>query len=291
MLRVRRFSLRELRVATNNFSNKYIIGNRFGKVYKGRLADGSLVAVKRLKHEGNHFTQLQFQIQVEIISRVVHPNVVRLLGFCTTPKEWLLIYPFMVNGSVASCLRERTESQPPLDWPVRKRIALGAARGLAYLHDECDEKIIHRDVTAGNIYLDEDFEVVVGNFELAILMGHNVTHVTTSVHGTSGHIAPEYLSMGTCSEKTDVFNYGIFLLELITGQGTFDLERLANDEDMRLLDWVKTILEERKWEMIVDPASGGNHMEEGVERLIQIVLLCTQTKPEGRPRCWKLSGC
>jgi somatic embryogenesis receptor kinase 1 len=115
---------------------------------------------------------------------------------------------------------------------------LGSARGLSYLHDHCDPKIIHRDVKAANILLDEDFEAVVGDFGLAKLMDYKDTHVTTAVRGTIGHIAPEYLSTGKSSEKTDVFGYGITLLELITGQRAFDLARLANDDDVMLLDWV-----------------------------------------------------
>ncbi|WVY93423.1 hypothetical protein V8G54_032511 [Vigna mungo] len=303
---LKRFSLRELQVATDNFSNKHILGRGgFGKVYKGRLADGSLVAVKRLKEERTQGGELQFQTEVEMISMAVHRNLLRLRGFCMTPTERLLVYPFMANGSVASCLRgsnlnkflnsskfqiqmnavyveflhvqfytetdfvyvdlvveERQESQPPLGWPERKRIALGSARGLAYLHDHCDPKIIHRDVKAANILLDEEFEAVVGDFGLAKLMDYKDTHVTTAVRGTIGHIAPEYLSTGKSSEKTDVFGYGVMLLELITGQRAFDLARLANDDDVMLLDWVKGLLKDRKLETLVDADLQGNYIDE-----------------------------
>ena len=254
-----------------------------------------MVAVKRLKEERTPGGELQFQTEVEMISMAVHRNLLRLRGFCMTPTERLLVYPYMANGSVASCLRgmasfctclsknhsfvvasvflltimfdvgfkdylfnilkgtnlqisnficgyliERPANQLPLDWPTRKRIALGSARGLSYLHDHCDPKIIHRDVKAANILLDEEFEAVVGDFGLAKLMDYKDTHVTTAVRGTIGHIAPEYLSTGKSSEKTDVFGYGIMLLELITGQRAFDLARLANDDDVMLLDWVCT---------------------------------------------------
>ncbi|PPD85121.1 hypothetical protein GOBAR_DD17956 [Gossypium barbadense] len=282
---LKRFSLRELQVATDNFSNKNILGRGgFGKVYKGRLADGSLVAVKRLKEERTQGGELQFQTEVEMISMAVHRNLLRLRGFCMTPTERLLVYPFMVNGSVASCLRERSEFQPALDWAIRKRIALGAARGLAYLHDHCDPKIIHRDVKAANILLDEEFEAVVGDFGLAKLMDYKDTHVTTAVRGTIGHIAPEYLSTGKSSEKTDVFGYGVMLLELITGQRAFDLARLANDDDVMLLDWVKGLLKERKLETLVDSDLNGNYIDEEVEQLIQVALLCTQGTPMERPK-------
>ncbi len=129
--------------------------------------------------------------------------------------------------------------RPALDWPTRKRIALGSARGLLYLHEHCDPKIIHRDVKAANILLDEDFEAVVGDFGLAKLLDHQDSHVTTAVRGTVGHIAPEYLSTGQSSEKTDVFGYGVLLLELITGQRAFEFGRLSNHNDMMLLDWVR----------------------------------------------------
>ncbi|KAL2894380.1 LRR receptor kinase BAK1, partial [Bienertia sinuspersici] len=282
---LKRFSLRELQVATDSFSNKNILGRGgFGKVYKGRLADGSLVAVKRLKEERTPGGELQFQTEVEMISMAVHRNLLRLRGFCMTPTERLLVYPYMANGSVASCLRERPPNELPLDWPTRKRIALGSARGLSYLHDHCDPKIIHRDVKAANILLDEEFEAVVGDFGLAKLMDYKDTHVTTAVRGTIGHIAPEYLSTGKSSEKTDVFGYGIMLLELITGQRAFDLARLANDDDVMLLDWVKGLLKEKKLEMLVDPDLQSNYIDTEVEQLIQVALLCTQGNPMDRPK-------
>ncbi|XP_044469160.1 somatic embryogenesis receptor kinase 2-like isoform X2 [Mangifera indica] len=282
---LKRFSLRELQVATDTFSNKNILGRGgFGKVYKGRLADGALVAVKRLKEERTPGGELQFQTEVEMISMAVHRNLLRLRGFCMTPTERLLVYPYMANGSVASCLRERPPSEPPLDWSTRKRIAIGSARGLSYLHDHCDPKIIHRDVKAANILLDEEFEAVVGDFGLAKLMDYKDTHVTTAVRGTIGHIAPEYLSTGKSSEKTDVFGYGIMLLELITGQRAFDLARLANDDDVMLLDWVKGLLKEKKLDMLVDPDLQNNYVETEVEQLIQVALLCTQSSPMDRPK-------
>ncbi|KAA8536483.1 hypothetical protein F0562_028961 [Nyssa sinensis] len=258
------------------------------EVHLGQLKRFSLrelqVAVKRLKEERTQGGELQFQTEVEMISMAVHRNLLRLRGFCMTPTERLLVYPFMANGSVASCLRDRPATQPPLDWPIRRRIALGAARGLAYLHDHCDPKIIHRDVKAANILLDEEFEAVVGDFGLAKLMDYKDTHVTTAVRGTIGHIAPEYLSTGKSSEKTDVFGYGVMLLELITGQRAFDLARLANDDDVMLLDWVKGLLKEKKLETLVDADLQGNYNDEEVEQLIQVALLCTLGTPMERPK-------
>ncbi|GJV79903.1 brassinosteroid insensitive 1-associated receptor kinase 1-like protein isoform X1, partial [Tanacetum coccineum] len=282
---LKRFSLHELQVANANFSNRHIIGRgSFGKVYKGLLADGTLVAVKRLNEERTQGGELQFQTEVEMIIMAVHRNLLRLSGFCKTPTERLLVYPYMANGSVASRLRERPDTQEPLDWSIRKRIALGSARGLACMHDHHDSKIIHRDVKAANILLDEEFEALVGDFGLAKLMDHEDTHVTTAVRGTIGHIAPEYLSTGKASEKTDVFGYGVMLLELITGQRAFDLARLANDDDVMLLDWVKELLKEKKLETLVDADLKGNYIDDEVEQLIQVALLCTQGTPLERPK-------
>ncbi|CAL4900225.1 unnamed protein product [Urochloa decumbens] len=282
---LKRFSLRELKVATDGFTNKNILGRGgFGKVYRGRLADGSLVAVKRLKKERTPGMELQFQTEVEMSGMVVvHRNLLRLCGFCMTATEWLLVYPYMANGTVASRLRERKPFEPPLDWQTRIRIALGSARGLSCLHDQCDPKIIHRDIKAANILLDEDFEAVVGHFNLAKLMDHEDTDVTTAVRGTIGHIAPEYLSTGKCSQKSDVFGYGMMLLELITGQRAFDLARLANDEDVMLLDWVKGLLMQKRLETFIDPDIKQKCIDSEVESLVQVALLCTQRSPVDRP--------
>ncbi|EYU45234.1 hypothetical protein MIMGU_mgv1a020165mg, partial [Erythranthe guttata] len=222
---VRTFSLKELKIATDNFADRNILF-RFGfaELYKGRLANGILVAIKR--YEQLLQFRKQFETEFETMSIVnAHPNLLRLIGICVTKKEKILVHPYMANGSVVSFLRDRPESQPPLDWQIRKQIAFGAAK------------------------------------------------------------APEYFSRLICSEKSDVYGYGIFLLELITGQRAFDLGRLANDEDVMLLDRVKTHVKEKEWERIVDPDFGGNnyYIEEEVEQLIQIALLCKQYNPERRP--------
>ncbi|KAJ4848854.1 hypothetical protein Tsubulata_013655, partial [Turnera subulata] len=139
-----------------------------------------------------------------------------------------------------------------LDWSARKRVAFGAAQGLEYLHEHCDPKIIHRDLKAANILLDDNFEPVLGDFGLAKLVDSKLTHVTTQVRGTMGHIAPEYLSTGKSSEKADVFGYGIPLLELVTGQHAIDLSRLEEEEDVLLLDHIKKLLRENRLDDTVD---------------------------------------
>ncbi|URE30425.1 LRR receptor-like serine threonine-protein kinase [Musa troglodytarum] len=235
---LRRFTLRELRAATENFSGRNVLGKGgFGHVYRGRLADSTVVAVKRLRADavGSGNGEAQFRTEVEMISLAVHRNLLRLLGYCAASGERLLVYPFMPNGSVAARLR----GKPPLDWSTRKRIALGAARGLLYLHEQCDPKIIHRDVKAANVLLDDCCEAVVGDFGLAKLLDHGDSHVTTAVRGTVGHIAPEYLSTGQSSDKTDVFGFGILLLELISGRRVLEFGKGPNQNQKgAMLDWV-----------------------------------------------------
>ncbi|GJT85352.1 NSP-interacting kinase 1-like protein [Tanacetum coccineum] len=277
---LRKFQLRELQIATRNFSNKNILGKGgFGHVYKGTLQDGTSVAVKRLKDGGAAGGERQFQTEVEMISLAVHRNLLRLYGFCMTPTEKLLVYPYMSNGSVASRLKEK----PVLDWGIRKKIALGAGRGLLYLHEQCDPKIIHRDVKAANILLDDCCEAVVGDFGLAKLLDHQDSHVTTAVRGTVGHIAPEYLSTGQSSEKTDVFGFGILLLELITGQRALEFGKAANQKGA-MLDWVKKIHQEKKLDILVDKDLKDNYDTMELEELVKVALLCTQYLPGHRPK-------
>ncbi|XP_062163381.1 protein NSP-INTERACTING KINASE 1-like isoform X2 [Alnus glutinosa] len=277
---LKKFQLKELQIATNNFSSKNLIGKGgFGNVYKGYLQDGTVVAVKRLKDGNAIGGEIQFQTEVEMISLAVHRNLLRLYGFCMTATERLLVYPYMSNGSVAS----RLKAKPALDWGTRKRIALGAARGLLYLHEQCDPKIIHRDVKAANILLDDYCEAVVGDFGLAKLLDHQDSHVTTAVRGTVGHIAPEYLSTGQSSEKTDVFGFGILLLELISGQRALEFGKAANQKGV-MLDWVKKIHQERKLDVLVDKDLKNNYDRIELEEMVRVALLCTQYLPSHRPK-------
>uniref|UniRef100_A0A1U8AIV3 non-specific serine/threonine protein kinase n=1 Tax=Nelumbo nucifera TaxID=4432 RepID=A0A1U8AIV3_NELNU len=281
---LKRFAWRELQLATDNFSEKNILGQGgFGKVYKGLLANGTKIAVKRLTDYESPGGEAAFLREVEMISVAVHRNLLRLIGFCTTPTERLLVYPFMQNLSVAYRLREIKPGESVLDWPTRKQVALGTARGLEYLHEHCNPKIIHRDVKAANVLLDKDFEAVVGDFGLAKLVDVRKTNVTTQVRGTMGHIAPEYLSTGRSSERTDVFGYGIMLLELVTGQRAIDFSRLEEEDDVLLLDHVKKLEREKRLDAIVDRNLNRNYNSQEVEMMIQVALLCTQSSPEDRP--------
>ncbi|KAK2412705.1 protein NSP-INTERACTING KINASE [Trifolium repens] len=277
---LKNFGFRELQHSTDNFSSKNILGaGGFGNVYRGKLVDGTMVAVKRLKDVNGSAGELQFQTELEMISLAVHRNLLRLIGYCATANEKLLVYPYMSNGSVASRLR----GKPALDWNARKRIAIGAARGLLYLHEQCDPKIIHRDVKAANVLLDDDYEAIVGDFGLAKLLDHADSHVTTAVRGTVGHIAPEYLSTGQSSEKTDVYGFGILLLELITGMTALEFGKTLNQKGA-MLEWVRKIQQEKKVELLVDKELGSNYDRIEVGEMLQVALLCTQYLTAHRPK-------
>lgn len=281
---LKRFAWRELQIATDNFNERNVLGQGgFGKVYKGVLPDGTKIAVKRLTDYESPGGEAAFLREVELISVAVHRNLLRLIGFCTTQTERLLVYPFMQNLSVAYRLRDFKHGEPILDWPARKRVAIGTARGLEYLHEHCNPKIIHRDVKAANVLLDEYLEPVVGDFGLAKLVDVQKTSVTTQIRGTMGHIAPEYLSTGKSSERTDVFGYGIMLLELVTGQRAIDFSRLEEEDDVLLLDHVKKVQREGQLGSIVDSNLNQSYDDDELEMIIQIALLCTQASPEDRP--------
>ncbi|XP_060212368.1 probable LRR receptor-like serine/threonine-protein kinase At5g63710 isoform X1 [Lycium barbarum] len=281
---LRRFSWRDIQIATDNFSESNIIGQGgFGKVYKGYLSGSTIVAVKELIDYHNPGGAAAFLREVQLISDAVHRNLLRLIGFCITSSERILVYPFMQNLSVAYRLRDLKLGEKALDWPMRRRIAFGAAHGLEYLHEHCDPKIIHRDLKAANILLDDNFEPVLGDFGLAKLVDTKLTHITTQVRGTMGHIAPEYLSTGELSEKTDVFGYGITLLELVTGQRAIDFSRLEEEEDVLLLDHIKKLLREKRLDDIVD-GNMKTYDSKVVETILQVALLCTQSSPEERPK-------
>ncbi|KAJ6721058.1 hypothetical protein OIU85_024181 [Salix viminalis] len=210
------FAFEELVKATNGFSSQNFLGEGgFGSVYKGYLPDGTDVAVKQLTIGGGQ-GEREFKAEIEIISRVHHRHLVSLVGYCMFETRRLLVYDYVPNNTLHFHLHG--VGRLALDWATRVKIAAGAARGIAYLHEDCHPRIIHRDIKSSNILLDNNFEAKVSDFGLAKLALDSNTHVTTRVMGTFGYMAPEYASSGKLTEKSDVFSYGVVLLELITGR-------------------------------------------------------------------------
>ncbi|KAG8067318.1 hypothetical protein GUJ93_ZPchr0005g14275 [Zizania palustris] len=280
---LKQYMIKEMRKATNNFDRKNILGQGgFGVVYKGLLRDGTIVAVKRMKDCISAGEEDQFHTEVEVISLIVHPNLLHLTGFCATDNERLLVYPYMPNGTVSSKLQEFVGGKATLDWARRRRIALGTARGLVYLHEQCDPKIIHRDIKASNVLLDEHFEAVVADFGLAKLLDHGESHVITAVRGTIGRIPPEYLMTGHSSEKTDVYGFGFLLVELITGRRSMEL-REHEYQKGGILEWAKERLEEKRLDLFVDSRLRNEYDIGELEEMVQMALLCTMYSPDDRP--------
>ncbi|KAL8112104.1 hypothetical protein AgCh_019708 [Apium graveolens] len=227
------FTYEELSNATNGFSEQNLLGEGgFGCVYKGYLPDGREIAVKQLKIGGGQ-GEREFKAEVETISRVHHRHLVSLVGYCISENQRMLVYDYVPNNNLYFHLHG--EGMPVMEWETRVKVAIGAARGIAYLHEDCHPRIIHRDIKSSNILLDNNFEARVSDFGLAKLALDANTHITTRVMGTFGYMAPEYAASGKLTEKSDVYSYGVVLLELITGRKPVDSSQPLGDES--LVEW------------------------------------------------------
>ncbi|KNA11012.1 hypothetical protein SOVF_139120 [Spinacia oleracea] len=279
------FTFEELSVATNGFSNNNILGQGgFGYVHKGILPNGKVVAVKSLKADSGQ-GEREFQAEVETISRVHHKHLVSLVGYCVTGPQKLLVYEFLPNKTMEFHLHGK--GQPVMDWPTRLRIAVGSAKGLAYLHEDCHPKIIHRDIKAANILLDFNFEALVADFGLAKFTSDADTHVSTRVMGTFGYLAPEYANSGKLTEKSDVFSFGVLLLELVTGRRPVDYSSHAEMEDS-LVDWARPLLskamQDGNFDPLVDPRLGNSYDYELMGSMITCASSCVRHSAKRRPR-------
>ncbi|KAG9145290.1 hypothetical protein Leryth_008215 [Lithospermum erythrorhizon] len=278
------FSYQELASATSGFSQENLLGQGgFGYVHKGVLANGRVVAVKSLK-SGSGQGEREFQAEVEIISRVHHRHLVSLVGYCIADAQRMLVYEFVPNKTLEHHLHGK--GVPVMDWSCRMRIALGSAKGLAYLHEDCHPRIIHRDIKAANILLDDNYEAMVADFGLAKLSSDNFTHVSTRVMGTFGYLAPEYASSGKLSEKSDVFSFGVMLLELITGRKPVDHTNKMMDDS--LVDWSRPLmakaLEDGNYEAVADPRMEGNYLPYEMARMVACASASVRHSAKRRPR-------
>ncbi|KAF3513722.1 hypothetical protein F2Q69_00010189 [Brassica cretica] len=275
------FSYSELKTATQDFnpSNKLGEGG-FGPVYKGNLNDGREVAVKQLS-VGSRQGKGHFVAEIVAISTVMHRNLVKLYGCCYEGDHRLLVYEYLPNGSLDQALfGGDIKKTLHLDWPTRFEICMGVARGLAYLHEEGSVRIVHRDVKASNILLDSNLVPKVSDFGLAKLYDDKKTHISTKVAGTVGYLAPEYAMRGHLTEKTDVYAFGIVVLELVSGRGNAD-ESLEGEKTY-LLEWAWNLHEKSHEVELIDRELTEFNVEE-VKRMIGIALLCTQASHAVRP--------
>ncbi|EXB64358.1 putative LRR receptor-like serine/threonine-protein kinase [Morus notabilis] len=279
------FSYSELQAATGDFASSNKLGDGgFGRVYKGTLSDGREVAVKQLS-VGSHHANEQFVSEIVTISVVQHRNLVKLYGFCIEGNRRILVYEYLKNKSLDQALFGKNDLH--LDWKTRFNICLGTARGLAYLHEESRPRIVHRDVKASNILLDEQLCPKISDFGLAKLYDDNKTHMSTRVAGTIGYLAPEYALRGHLTEKADVFGFGIVALEVVSGRPNFYTQ---DNEKIYLLERAWSLHENNEsLDLMVDPSLADLDEREAV-RLIRVALLCTQASPTMRPPMSRVVG-
>uniref|UniRef100_A0A164UKL5 Protein kinase domain-containing protein n=1 Tax=Daucus carota subsp. sativus TaxID=79200 RepID=A0A164UKL5_DAUCS len=251
----------------------------FGTVYRMVMNDCATFAVKRIDRSREGCDEV-FEMELEILGSVKHINLVNLRGYCRLPNAKLLIYDYLALGSLDDFLHEHWEDQS-MNWNARLRVALGSARGLAYLHHDCYPRIIHRDIKSSNILLDENLEPHVSDFGLAKLLVDEDAHVTTVVAGTFGYMAPEYLQSGMATEKSDVYSFGVLLLELITGKRPTDPAFVKHG--LNVVGWMNTLVRENRMAEMVDKRCKDTDLET-VEAILEIAARCTDANPDERPQ-------
>ncbi|RVW43627.1 putative LRR receptor-like serine/threonine-protein kinase [Vitis vinifera] len=272
------FRYAELRTATENFSATNKLGEGgFGSVYKGTLPDGRVVAVKELTVASQH-GKSQFITEIATISAVQHRNLVKLYGFCIKGNRRLLVYEYLENRSLDHSLFGKNNLH--LDWPTRFNVCLATARALAYLHEESKPRIVHRDVKASNILLDEDLCPKISDFGLAKLYDDKKTHISTRIAGTIGYLAPEYAMRGHLTEKADVFSFGVVALEILSGRPNTD--NSLDAKMIYLLEWAWALHENNRSLDLIDPRLTAFDENEAI-RVVGVALLCTQASPVLRP--------
>ncbi|KAF3791290.1 Receptor-like serine/threonine-protein kinase [Nymphaea thermarum] len=282
MLSVKTFSLVELDRATDGFSYEKVLGEGgFGRVYHGVLDDGTEVAVKVLTKD-NQNGDREFISEVEMLSRLHHRNLVKLIGICIEEHNRCLVYELIPNGSVESHLHGPDKQNAPLDWDARMKVALGAARGLAYLHEDSNPRVIHRDFKASNVLLENDFTPKVSDFGLAREASDGSQHISTRVMGTFGYVAPEYAMTGHLLVKSDVYSYGVVLLELLSGRKPVDMSKPPGQEN--LVTWARPLLTSQEGlERLVDPSLSGKYNFDNMARVAAIASMCVHPEVSQRP--------
>ncbi|KAM7280775.1 hypothetical protein ACFE04_007909 [Oxalis oulophora] len=297
------FTYKELDVATDKFSESNVIGNSgFGVIYRGVLSDGTIAAIKKLHREGKQ-GERAFRIEVDLLSRFYSPYLVELLGYCADQHHRLLIFEHMPNGTLHNYLHHHNDELPPLDWSIRLMIALDCAKALEFLHEYATPPIIHRDFKSSNILLDHNFRAKVSDFGLAKMGSDKINgQMSTRVLGTTGYLAPEYAATGTLTTKSDVYSYGVVLLELLTGRVPVDPKRPPGEHV--LVSWNISLLQasgnicicdifclkalprltnkEKVMEML-DPALEGKHSTKDLVQIAAIAAVCVQPEADYRP--------
>ncbi|CAN1320347.1 Probable receptor-like serine/threonine-protein kinase At4g34500 [Linum perenne] len=290
------YSLMELEMATKGFAEENVIGEGgYGVVYRGVLTDGSVIAVKNLLNNKGQ-AEKEFKVEVEAIGKVRHKNLVGLIGYCADGSRRMLVYEYVENGNLEQWLHGIDGPVSPLSWDIRMKIAIGTAKGLAYLHEGLEPKVVHRDVKSSNILLDAKWNPKVSDFGLAKLLGSESSYVTTRVMGTFGfvigklrcykcccrYVSPDYASTGMLNEGSDVYSFGVLLMEIITGRSPVDYTRPAGE--MNMVDWFKGMVASRRGEELVDPLIEVDPAPRALKRALLVCLRCIDLDGSKRPK-------
>ncbi|CAM8883504.1 unnamed protein product [Rhodiola kirilowii] len=276
------YTLRELEAATNEFSDENVIGEGgYGIVYRGVFMDNIVVAVKNLLNNRGQ-AEKEFSVEVEAIGRVRHKNLVRLLGYCAEGAHRMLVYEYVNNGNLEQWLHGEVGPCSPLSWDIRLNIMIGTAKGLTYLHEGLEPKVVHRDIKSSNILLDKQWNPKVSDFGLAKLLGSERSYVTTRVMGTFGYVAPEYASTGMLNERSDVYSFGILLMEMISGRNPVDYSRPPGE--VNLVEWLKSMVTNRNAEGVLDPKITEKPSSRALKRALLVALRCVDPNAQKRPK-------
>ena len=279
----------DLVLATDNFSAAKIIGDGgFGMVYKAKLEDGTVVAIKKLVQDGAQGDR-EFQAEMETLGLIKHAHLVPLLGYCCRMRERLLVYKCLSNGSLDDWLYECQERAGTITWPIRLRIAAGTAQGLAFLHHQCEPLIIHRDMKTSNILLDENFDACLTDFGLARLMDLQMSHVSTVVAGTPGYVPPEYGETWRATAKGDVYSFGVVMLELASGKRPIGPD-FHGMEGGNLVAWVKALVKKRRHAEVYDPVVVRTGDSDSISRFLMLAVSCTSHDARLRPTMQQVSA-
>ncbi|CAN4095377.1 unnamed protein product [Withania somnifera] len=276
------FTLRELEIATNFFAHENVIGEGgYGIVYRGVMEDNSCVAVKNLLNNRGQ-AEREFKVEVEAIGRVRHKNLVRLLGYCAEGAHRMLVYEYVDNGNLEQWLHGDVGQYSPLTWEIRMNIILGTAKGLTYLHEGLEPKVVHRDIKSSNILIDKHWNAKVSDFGLAKLLGSERSYITTRVMGTFGYVAPEYASTGMLNDRSDVYSFGILIMEIISGRNPVDYSRAPGE--VNLVDWLKIMVSNRNSEGVLDPKLREKPSSRALKRALLVALRCVDPNAQKRPK-------
>ncbi|KAK1316707.1 putative receptor-like serine/threonine-protein kinase [Acorus calamus] len=276
------YGLKELEAATGGFSEGNVIGEGgYGVVYRGVLGDDSVVAVKNLLNNRGQ-AEKEFKVEVEAIGKVRHKNLVGLIGCCADGPQRMLVYEYVDNGNLEQWLHGDVGPVSPLTWEIRMKIAIGTAKGIAYLHEGLEPKVVHRDVKSSNILLDKLWNPKVSDFGLAKLLGSESTFVTTRVMGTFGYVAPEYASTGMLNERSDVYSFGVLLMEIISGRNPVDYGRPVGE--VNLVEWFKGMVASQRSEEVVDPLIKVQPSPRALKKVLLVCLRCIDLDSQKRPK-------